>query len=207
MRDVPWWGAVSSAAAPVLLVGGLWAAGTVQPASFDAFNNTVSALAGQGATDSWVMTLTFVGVAICDMITAVALRAAALPGRLVLTAAGVAGILVAAFPEHLGGSLVHAVWAGLGFGGLILWPVFGMQRGADVPWGLRPATCWYTTITLSLLTVWFAAEQASGAAQMGLAERTAGLAQTIWPLAVVVSCRLSRPGDLPRTEPSKTTCS
>ncbi len=207
MPDVPWWGAVSSAAAPLLLVGGLTAAATVQPASFDAFNNTVSALAGQGATDSWVMTLTFVVVGACDIVTALALRGAAFPGRLVLMAAGVAGMLVAAFPEHLGGSVVHAWWAGIGFAGLILWPVFAMQRGDDVPWGLRPATCWWTTVTLCLLTLWFAAEEASRGGQMGLAERAAGLAQTAWPLAVVVSCMRSRPADLPRTESSNPTCS
>jgi Protein of unknown function (DUF998) len=110
------------------------------------------------------------------------------------------------------GSLVHAVWAGAGFGGLIMWPVFARQRAARVPRGLRPVTCLYATITLSLLMVWFAVEEASRGAQMGLAERVAGVAQTLWPLAVVVSCRrnrlsqsgepVERCGGLARTETS-----
>jgi hypothetical membrane protein len=190
--DVPWWGTVSSAAAPVLLVTGLTAAAKLQPPKFDGFNSTVSALAGEGADYSWVMTLTFVVVGMCDVLTGLALRAAALPGRVVLMGAGVAGILVAAFPTHLGGSQVHALWAGIGFAGIILWPVFAMRRGPDVPWALRPSTCVSITVTLSLLTLWFAAEQATHGANMGLAERTAGLAQALCPLIAVMSCRLSR---------------
>jgi hypothetical membrane protein len=186
---VPWWGAVSAAAAPVLLVAGLTAAVQLQPPRFGAFSDTVSELAGDGANDSWVMTVTFVVVAACDIVTAIALRAAAPPGRIVLAAAGFAGMMVAAFPEHLGGSLVHACWTGAGFGGLILWPALAWQRGDGVPWALRPATCVTTSVMLSALTIWFAVEQATRGAQMGIAERTAGLTQTIWPLAVVISCR------------------
>ena len=192
VRDVPWWGTASSAAAPVLLVTGLTAATKLQPPKFDAFNSTVSALASDGAAESWVMTLTFLAVGLCDLLTGLALRAAALRGRLVLIGAGVAGMLVAAFPTHLGGSSVHAVWAGIGFAGIIIWPVFAIRRGPDVPWALRPSTCLSATVTLSLLTLWFAAEQATHGTHMGLAERTAGLAQALWPLIVVVSCRLSR---------------
>jgi len=192
VRDVPWWGTASSAAAPVLLVTGLTAAAKLQSPEFGAFNSTASALASDGAADSWVMTLTFLVVGMCDLLTGLALRAAALPGRLVLMGAGAAGMLVAAFPTHLGGSAVHAVWAGIGFAGAIVWPVFSMRRGPHVPWTLRPSTCLSVTVTLAALTLWFAAEQATHGAHMGLAERSAGLAQALWPLIAVVSCRLSR---------------
>jgi hypothetical protein len=40
--------------------------------------------------------------------------------------------------------------------------------------------------------VWFAAEQVTDGGHIGLAERTAGLAQALWPLIAVMSCRLSR---------------
>jgi hypothetical membrane protein len=189
LRDIPWWGAASAGAAPLVLVGGLMIAAELQPPGFAAFSGTVSSLAGQGAADSWVMTLTFALVGALDVVTALALRAAAFGGRLVLAGAGISGMLVAAFPEHLGGSLIHAWWAGLGFGGLILWPVFAVRRGADVPWALRAGACWSVTITLALLTIWFAVEQATGGAEMGVAERLAGVAQTFWPLVVVLSGR------------------
>lgn len=220
-EDVPRWGAVSATAAPLLLVAGLTAASQLQPPRFDALNNTVSALAGQGANDSWVMTFTFVVVAACDIVTALALRPAAPAGRIVLAGAGFAGMMVAAFPDHLGGSLIHACWAGAGFGGLIIWPLFAWRRAPSaspggpvashdtrpaswdtrlVPWGLRLGTRVATSVTLAALTIWFAAEQATRGAQMGIAERSAGLAQTIWPLAVVVSCRWFGGGTLPAVE-------
>lgn len=194
-RNVPWWGTAAAAAAPLLLVAGLLAAAELQPPGFAAFSGTVSSLAGQGASDSWVMTLTFAAVGTCEVLTGLALRAAALAGRLVLTGAGVCGLLVAAFPEQLGGSTVHAFWAGWGFGGLVLWPVFARRRGASgnaaVPWALRPGTCARVTVTLAALTLWYAAEQATRGPMMGLAERTAGIAQTVWPLVVILSCRRS----------------
>lgn len=194
-RDVPWWGMTAAAAAPLLLVAGLTAAAELQPPGFAAFSGTVSSLAAPGANDSWVMTLTFAFVGACEVATGLALRAAGRAGRLVLIGAGICGMFVAAFPEYLGGSSMHAFWAGWGFAGLVLWPVFALRRGvngsARVPWALRPRTCARVTVTLAALTLWFAAEQATRGPTMGLAERAAGIAQTVWPLVVVVSCRRS----------------
>ena len=101
MQGVPWWGAVSSAAAPVFMVGGWTAAADLQP-RFDAVSETVSSLAAPGATDRWVMTLTFVVVGLCYVVTALALRPARTTGRLILIAGAVAGMLVAVNPEHPG---------------------------------------------------------------------------------------------------------
>jgi hypothetical protein len=46
---VPWWGAVCSAAAPVLLVAGSTIGGHLQPRPYNAMTGTVSALAALGA--------------------------------------------------------------------------------------------------------------------------------------------------------------
>jgi len=43
VRNVPWWGLVSSAAAPVLLVGGWSGAARLQPRPVDPVADTVSA--------------------------------------------------------------------------------------------------------------------------------------------------------------------
>ena len=68
--SVPWWGVLSSAATPVVQVSGWTVADWLQPESFDPVRQSVSSLAGQGAADRWVMTLTFVVVAICYIATA-----------------------------------------------------------------------------------------------------------------------------------------
>jgi hypothetical protein len=65
VRGVPWWGLVSSAAAPVLLVGGWTVAAGLQPGSFDAVAATISSLAAVGAADRWVMTLALAVVVAC----------------------------------------------------------------------------------------------------------------------------------------------
>ena len=137
------------------------------------------------------MTLTFLVVGACDVVTALALRPARAPGRLTLMAAAVAGMLVALNPEHPGTSLPvpHMIWAAAGCTALVAWPAGAWRRGPSVPWGLRPAVSAGAVAVLLALLAWFATELITGGGQAGLAERVFGIAQGLWPLAVVVSCR------------------
>jgi hypothetical membrane protein len=194
MRGVPWWGVVSSAVTPVFLIGGWTIAAGLQPLPFDPIRQSVSTLAGTGAADRWVMTLAFIVVAACYVITALGLRPAALAGRLVLIAAGLAGLLVAASPQAAPGdfSLAHAFWSALGFALLAAWPLASRQQGPMVPWGLRPRAALGATAAITVLLCWFLAELIAHGAQIGLAERVLGCAQAFWPLLVVLSCRRSR---------------
>ena len=190
VRNVPWWGRVSSAAAPVLLVGGWSGAARLQPRPVDPVADTVSALAAVGAADRWVMTLTFAVVGICYIVTGIALRPAGAAGRLILAAGAAAGILVAVNPQPaLGGSPSHALWASVGIAALAVWPAGAWRRGPEVPWGLRPAVCAGVVVVLIVLVAWFGLEVVTGAGHAGLAERVLGLAQALWPLTVVLSCR------------------
>ena len=194
VSDVPWWGVISSAAAPVLLVGGWTVAAERQPPSFDPVSDTVSELMAVDATDRWVMTTAFLAVGICYVITGTALRPARLAGRLILITGAVAGMLVTANPQPAagGGSVPHAIWAALGFAGLAAWPAGAWRWGSSAPWGLRPGFCFGAVAIQLILLTWFAAEIATGAGQAGLAERVVGVDQVLCPLTVVLSCRLSR---------------
>ena len=180
---------ISSAAAPVLLVSGWTAAASLQP-RFDPVTDTVSALAAQGATDRWVMTLTFLVVGGCYIVTALALRPAGPAGRLILIAGALGGMLVAANPEHPNDAypVPHIIAASLGFAGLVTWPAGAWRRGPATPWGLRPAVAAVAVAVLAALVAWFAADLVLGLRQAGLAERVAGAAQALWLLAVVLSC-------------------
>jgi hypothetical protein len=186
---VPWWGVVSSAAAPVLMVAG-WTVAAGLQRSFDPVADPVSMLAAPGAADRWVMTLTFVVVGACYFVTGLALRPARLPGRLMLMAAATAGVLVAANPEHPGTSLPvpHMVWAAAGCTALVAWPAGAWRHGPSVPWGLRPAVTAAAVTVLLALLAWFAIELVTGGGQAGLAERILGAAQALWPLTVTLSC-------------------
>jgi hypothetical membrane protein len=190
MRGVPWWGVISSAAAPILLVSGWSVAASLQP-QFDPVADTVSALAAQGAADRWVMTLTFVVVGVCYLLTALALRPAGTAGRLLLIIGAIAGMLVAANPESAGDPYPwgHIISASIGLAGVTAWPAGAWRRGSAVPWTLRPAAAATAVAVMLALVIWFAAELITGSGQVGLAERAAGTAQALWPLAVVLSCR------------------
>jgi hypothetical protein len=59
-----------------------------------------------------------------------------------------------------------------------------------VPAGLRPGVSAGAAGVLLGLLVWFGAELIAGGRQVGLAERVLAGAQAVWPLAVVLACRL-----------------
>ncbi len=194
-RRVPWWGVTSSVAAPVLLVIGWTTGAALQPRgphSYDALRQTVSALAAYGATDRWVMTLALLAVGVCDVITGLALRPAARAGRVVLIGGGIGGMLVAANPEPAGGTTPqHAFFAAVGFVALTLWPVLAARRSGLIPWALhRPVGLCAAAVSAALLG-WFTLELLTGGSLIGLSERALGVFQAIWPLTVVMSCRLA----------------
>jgi hypothetical membrane protein len=180
---------------PVLLVTGWTVAAGLQP-QFDAVRDTVSLLAAVGATDRWVMSLTFVVVGLCDAVTALALRPARRAGRVLLIAGSVSGMLVAAYPENLRGgfgSVPHFVVGVLGFALLTFWPLAASRPGPGQPWALRPGPAVVAVAGQIVLLAWFGAELITAAGQAGLAERVIGAAQALWPLAVVLSARLTAP--------------
>ena len=193
VRDVPWWGVVSSVAAPVLLVTGWTAAASLQQ-GYNQVRDTVSALAAPYATDPWVMTWTFIVVGVCYLATGFALRPAGLPGRVILIAGAAGGMLVAVNPVSASDPypLPHIIWASVGFAGLTTWPAGAWRRGPDTPWALKPAAAAAAVAVLFGLVFWFGADLVFAAPQIGLAERATGVAETLWPLAVVLSC-VARP--------------
>ncbi|MGH3252344.1 MAG: DUF998 domain-containing protein [Trebonia sp.] len=200
MRGVPWWGAISSVAAPVLLIGGWTVAARLQPLSFNPVADTISALAAKDATDRWVMTFALLGLGVCYVVTALALRPAASPGRLVLAIGGAATVLVAANPEPAGsGSLPHTIWAATAFIALALWPTVSLGRGPSVPYGLRLAACVSATAMMLCLLAWFYAELVTGGRYLGLAERVLAGVEAVWPLAVILTCYRGQSGARTRT--------
>ncbi len=201
---VPWWGVASSAAAPVVLFVGWMIGAWLQAGRYDPVRQTVSVLAAHGAADRWVMTLTFIVVGACDVITGLALRPAARLGRVIIVAGGIGGMLVGFNPGTIGtGSPpLHVLFAAIGSVALTIWPVAATQpRGdPDPPWALRPGPAAAATTLTATLLGWFGVELIIGGGLLGLAERAVGELQALWPLAVVVSCLAARPSR--RREPA-----
>lgn len=193
---VRWFAVVSSATAPVLLIGGWTVAAAVQPAAFDSLRDTISALAGHAATHRWIMTVALLGVGLCHCVTALGLRSLAAPARAMLAAGGAATILVAAFPlPRTGSSGAHQPAATVAFACLALWPALSRVPGS-APQPIPPALMRTAATVLAVLVVAFCVALAAGVL-VGLAERLAAGAQALWPLATVLILRS-------RTDPSRT---
>lgn len=189
MVRVPWWGVASSAAAPVLLVGGWTLAAARQSGGFDPAVETISALAALDADDRWVMTAALAGLGCCHLVTAAALRPAAPAGRALLAAGGVGTVLVAASPLPVGdgGSAPHTAAAALAFGALAAWPALALRRSGPLP--LRPAVAGTAAATLLGLVGWFVVELARDGDAVGFTERLAAASQAFWPLITVLTAR------------------
>jgi hypothetical membrane protein len=189
-RTVPWWGIVSASAAPVLLIGGWTVAAARQRGGFDPVVETISALAAHGADDRWLMTTALAGLGACHLTTALALRYAATPGRVVLGLGGVATVLVAAFPQPAdgGGSAAHTAAAGVAFVALGGWPLLSGRSGSGA-WPVRPGTSVAAGAVLLVLVGWFFTELVADSDRVGLSERAAAGAQAVWPLLVAWGSR------------------
>lgn len=187
MKRIPWWTVGSSAAAPVLLAGGLIIGEALQPPGYSPVRDTISALAARGATDRLVMTSALAGLGVCHVVTAMGLGPARRSGRLVLATGGVATVMVAAFPQPVAGnSVAHTVAATVAFVSLGAWPVFAGRPGSPAPLLTRASSIGASVLLLGLVA-WFAVEVDGG--ERGLAERAAAGAQALWPLAVVLTTR------------------
>ncbi|MGW8647503.1 DUF998 domain-containing protein [Micromonospora sp. WMMC264] len=202
MRAVPSWAVVTAAAAPALLVAGWTVAGARQGAGYDPVRDTISELAGEGATDPWLMGGALVLLGCCYAATAAALHAAGLPSRFLLALGGVATVALIAFPRpQVGGSPAHGVVATVAVLALSLWPAGSALRlprrvprevaaspAGRPPWAFRRPVALAVTAVLLALFGWSVAE-VTGGSRTGLAERVAALAVTLWPLAAVLSAR------------------
>lgn len=191
MRTVPRWSLLSSAAAPVLLVGGWRLAAARQPGGFDPVTQTISALAARGTPDRGIMTTSLAGVGACHLLTALGLRTAAAPGRALLATGGAATVAVAMLPQSPAGeSAAHVAAAGVAFPAMSLWPVLAWQQGGRPG---RAASLGAASVLLGLLG-WFGAEYRWRRTQVGRSERLLAGTQALWPLAAVLLARRAAPG-------------
>jgi hypothetical membrane protein len=187
VEEVPGWAVASAALGPPILVSGWTLAAARQPAGYNSFRDTISDLAGRGATDRWVMTSALAGLGACHVATACGLRPARMAGRVVLAGGGVATLFVAGIPlPAAGSSRAHAVAAGTSFIALGAWPIFAARRATSNA-ALRIDVSVAISGVLLALVAWFVVELRRS--RSGLAERAAAGAQALWPLVAVVTVR------------------
>jgi hypothetical protein len=158
-----------------------------QPASYNPVRDTISELAGQGATNAWAMTSALVGVGLCYLLSALGLYPAERFGRALLASGGVATLLIAVLrqPRH-GYSLGHELAVIAAALTCRTWPAFVWRQQHPAPL-LRPIPSVGAAGGSIGLATWYALE--GHGALLGLAERCAAAAVPLWLLAVVVTTR------------------
>lgn len=162
------WARVSSALAPVALIGG-WTIAAAKTADFDSVRDTISALAAINAQDRWIMTTGLAITGVCHVVTATGLTSTQPSARFTLAAGGVATALVAVFPQP---SETHAPVATAAFGLMSVWPLLAGTRRSRIA-GLA------LLALLALFGVSLRSER-----WVGLSERVLAAAQSLWPAVV-----------------------
>jgi hypothetical membrane protein len=187
VKAIPWWVVAGAGAAPLLLIGGFFIATTIQPAPYNPLRDTISELAGHGATDSWVMTSALAGLGFCYLLAALGLQPAGRGGRVLLAGGGVAVLLIAVFRQPRSGySLPHELAVIAAALTCCTWPVFASHRRHRALLLTRIPSIAAAGVLLGL-AAWYALE--SNGALLGLAERCAAVAPSLWLLAVAVTTR------------------
>jgi hypothetical membrane protein len=184
---VPAWAVAAAALSEVLLIGGWLIAGALQPVSYSPMQQTMSDLAGQTATDPWVMTAALFGVGACQLATGLGLTSAPAQARLLLILAGLSTIGVAASPDAPGGPTPwHLAFAGSCIITTLVWPLFAACRGPGQPRVLSGHCGVAVTALFAAVSGWLLIST-QGSGDLGLAERLACSAQGLWPLVVALA--------------------
>jgi hypothetical membrane protein len=186
MPRVPWWATTTAAAAPIVLIGGWSLAAARRRDGYDQVSDTISELAADGAANRWIMTLVFVGVGLCYLVTAIGLRPAGPAGRLLLGLGGIATALVAVNPQPAAGpSLRHGVVAVIASVSLAVWPA----ASALSPTAPYRRAGLGTTLFLLALVGWFALEITwdGNRSRVGVAERVAAGTESFGPLVFIAA--------------------
>jgi hypothetical membrane protein len=183
------WATVSTALAPLLMVGAWLVAETLQPPSYSPLHSSISGLAALGATDRWIVTGALLLVGACYFVTAACLPGLRKSARTVLVIAGLSSIGIAMSPQPVHGTNAqHLVWTSLGAVAIAVWPAFTAGRAPSQPLILRPpGAAAVTVVSLALLT-WLVAET-QGGSDLGLAERLVTGVQITWPFIVILALR------------------
>jgi hypothetical protein len=148
---------------------------------------TMSQLAGQTATDPWVMTAALFGVGSCQVAAGLGLTRAAAQARLLLILAGLSTIGVAASPDAASGPTPwHLAFAVSSIVTTLVWPLFAVCREPGRPSVLGVRCGWTVTALFAVLSGWLLVST-RGSGDLGLVERLTCSAQGLWPLVVALA--------------------
>jgi len=183
------WAVVSTALAPLVMIGAWLVAEALQPPSYSPLHSSISGLAALGATDRWIVTSALFLVGACYLVTAACLPGQRAPSRIVLLIAGLSSVGIAVSPQPVQGTNPqHLVWTSLGAVAIAIWPAFTASRAASPPLILQARGAAAVTVVFLVLLAWLIAETQHGAA-LGLTERLVTGLQMTWAFIVALALK------------------
>jgi hypothetical membrane protein len=180
---------VSAYLVPVVFIGGTTLAGLMWP-GYNPVRQTISELAAVDAPTRVFTTTVFVLAGLGHLVTVTFARGIGVVGRIAYLVGALASLAVAAFPLPADGgrSSAHNTAAIIGFVLLAAWPILGMRLRPDFPWLVRPLGSLLGTLILTAFCLWFLVVWTSTSVPyVGLVERLAADAESLWPAVVVTS--------------------
>jgi hypothetical membrane protein len=191
-RPVPGWAVGTATLAPVALVGGWLIADALQPSSYSPMRQTMSVLAGQSATDRWVMTAALLLVGSCQIATGAGLTAVRMPARILLILTGLSTLGIAATPEPATGPTSrHLAFAVSCVVTTAVWPVLVARSAPVQSWILSVYGCATVTVVFAGLSCWLLIAARAGSGDLGMVERLTAEVQGLFPLVVALGLRRS----------------
>jgi hypothetical membrane protein len=192
------WALVSTALAPLVMIGAWLVAEALQPPSYSPLHSSISGLAAIGATDRWIVTGALFLVGACYCATAGCLPALRRPARIALLIAGISSVGIAVSPQPASGSNpMHLVWTCVGAAAITVWPAFTASRAPSPPLILRARVAVAVTVVFLAASAWLIAETQHGSA-LGLTERLVTGVQLSWPFLVALALRQAQPAGVAR---------
>jgi hypothetical membrane protein len=183
---------VSAYLVPVVFIAGTTIAGLAWP-GYDPVRQTISELAAVDAPTRVFTTIVFVLAGLGHLVTVSFARGIGPVGRVAYLLGALGSLAVAIFPLPAGGgrSVAHNTAAIIGFVLLAAWPLLGMRFGRDYPRLVRPVGAVLSTVVLTVFCLWFLIVWTSTSiGYVGLVERLAAGAESLWPAVVVTALAL-----------------
>jgi hypothetical protein len=171
-------------------VAGWLMAGALQPPSYSPMRQTMSVLAGQSATDRWVMTGACCWWGAVRSPLAAGLTAVRRPARILLILTGLSTLGIVATPEPATGPTSrHLAFAVSCVITTAVWPVLVARAAPAQSWLLSVYGCATVTVVFAGLSCWLLIAARGSGGDLGMVERLTATVQGLFPLVVALGLR------------------